>query len=101
MENKKMKRISSLAILASAALTLAAAPAFAAPSVQKGKSTCTAEAQKQTPAPKWVRIDDTKTHATSDAFVFTLRTKNADNSDATMVCTFNFDTGAAAITPAH
>lgn len=96
-----MKSASSLALLATAALMFAGAPALAAPSVQKGKTTCTTEAKKQTPSAKWVHVDDNKTKATSDGYVFTLMAKNADNSDSTMVCTFNFDTGAAAIATAH
>jgi hypothetical protein len=95
-----MKRASSLAVLF-AAVTLVAAPAIAKPSLQTGKNTCTAEVKKQTPAPKSVRVDDTGTRVTNDAFIYKLKVRNADNSSATTICTFNVDTSAATLAPAE
>lgn len=96
-----MKRASSLAILL-AAVTLVAAPtAIAKPSLQAGKNACAAEVKKETPAPKSVRIDDTGTRITGAAFIFKFKVKNADDSNATTICTFNVDTSAAALAPAE
>jgi hypothetical protein len=99
MENN-MKRASSLAILL-AAMTLVAAPAMAKPTLQAGKNACTAAAKKQAPAPKSVRIDDNGTRITTDAFIYRLKVKNADDSSATTICTFNVDTSAASLAPAE
>ena len=92
-----MTRASSLAFLVLAAATLAAAPAIAKPSIQTGKNTCTTEIKKKTPAPKTVRFDDLATRITSDAFIYTLKLKNADDSAGTMICTFSFATSAATL----
>jgi hypothetical protein len=93
-----MKRASSLAFLF-AAVALAATPAVAKPSIQTGKNICTAEVKKQTPPPKSVRIDDTATRATSDAFIYTLKTKNADDSSGKLTCTVSVSTSAATLAP--
>jgi hypothetical protein len=96
-----MKRASSLAFLLLAGATLAAAPALAKPSIQTGKNICTAEAKKQTPAPKSVRVVDTDTRVTSDALVYTLKTKNADDSASRLTCTVSVTTSAATLAPAE
>ncbi len=93
-----MIRASSLALLL-AAVTLVAAPALAKPSIQTGKNICTAEVKKQTPAPKSVRIDDNATRVTSDAFIYTLKTKNADDSAGKLICTVSVSTSAATLAP--
>ncbi|MBI1361976.1 MAG: hypothetical protein GC155_17000 [Alphaproteobacteria bacterium] len=84
-----MKRASSLTFIAIASLLAVGSPALAKPSIQNGKSACTAEAKKATPSPKSVRVDDQATRVTSDAYIFTLRIKNEDASKATAICTFN------------
>ena len=91
-----MVRASSLAFLL-AAVALAASPAIAKPTIQTGKNTCTTEIKKKTPAPKTVRFDDLATRITSDAFIYTLKLKNADDSDGTMICTFNLSTNVATL----
>lgn len=95
-----MTRASSLAVLL-AAVTFVAAPAFAKPSIQTGKNVCTAEAKKQSPAPKTVRVVDQDTRVTPDAFVYTLKTRNADKTSGKLICTFAFETGAATLAPAE
>jgi hypothetical protein len=94
-----MKRVSSLAVIF-AAVTLVAAPAIAKPTLQAGKNACTAEVKKQAPAPKSVRIDDNGTRVTTDSFIYKLKVKNADDSSADKICTFNVDTSAASLAPA-
>ncbi len=96
-----MIRASSLTLLAIASVLAVASPALAKPSIQNGKSACTAEAKKVTPAPKSVRVDDTGTRATSDAFIFRLKIKNADASSATATCTFNVQDSSVTIAPAE
>ena len=91
-----MVRASFLAFLL-AAVALAASPAIAKPTIQTGKNTCTTEIKKKTPAPKTVRFDDLATRITSDAFIYTLKLKNADDSDGTMICTFNLSTNVATL----
>ena len=91
-----MTRASSLAFLLAAA-ALAVAPAVAKPSIQTGKNTCTTEAKKQAPALKSVRFDDKATRITGEAFIYTLKLKNADDSAGTMICTFNVTTSAATL----
>jgi hypothetical protein len=95
---KKMNRASSLALLL-AAVTLAVAPAIAKPSLQTGKNVCTAEVKKQTPAPKSVRIDDNGTRVTTGSFIYKLKVKNPDNTNADKICTFDVNTSIATLTP--
>jgi len=94
-----MTRLSSLAILAAAAVALAA-PAFASPiSIQKGEAVCKAAATAQTPAPKTVRVDKDETRVNADVLKFTLRVKAADDKSAKLICAVDRESQAATLTP--
>jgi hypothetical protein len=88
-----MTRLSSLIILSAAAVALAS-PALAKISVQTGENLCKTEIAKQEPAPKSVKVDKDSTKATSAAFTFTFKIKNADDSSAKLVCTVDRTTEA-------
>lgn len=96
-----MTRLSSLAILAAAAVALAA-PAFATPiSIQKGEAVCKAAAAAQTPAPKSVRVDKDETRVNADVLKFTLRVKAADDKSTKMICAVDRESQAASLTAAE
>jgi hypothetical protein len=56
---------------------------------------------KQSPAPKSVRVDKDITKADNAAFVFTLRVKNADDSNSKVLCTVNRETSAVSLAAAE
>jgi hypothetical protein len=95
-----MTRLSSLAILASLSIAIAA-PAFAGPlSIQKGESVCKAAASQQQPTPKSVRVDKDETRVNSEVLKFTLRVKAADDTSAKLICAVDRTSKAATLTVA-
>jgi hypothetical protein len=96
-----MTRLSSLILLSAGAILLSS-PAFAGKaSVNSGEKLCKAELSKQTPAPKSVRVDKDITRADNVSFVFTLRVKNADDSNAKVLCTVDRETSAVSLATAE
>lgn len=96
-----MTRLSSLILLSAGAILLSS-PAFAGKaSVNTGEKLCKAEIAKQEPAPKSVRVDKDITKADNAAFVFTLRTKNADDSAGKVLCTVDRETSAVSLAAAE
>lgn len=89
-----MARLSSLIILSATAMALAS-PALAKVSVQGGENLCKAEIGKQSPEAKSVKVDKDSTKATSAAFVYTFKVKNADDSSSKLLCTV--DRGSEAV----
>jgi hypothetical protein len=80
-----MQPVSSLALFTALAFALAF-PALAKTSIQKGKTLCEAEIDKQDPAPKSFRADKESVKASNGTFVYTLRVKNADGSAGKLLC---------------
>jgi hypothetical protein len=96
-----MTRLSSLILLSAGAILLSS-PAFAGKaSINTSEKLCKAELDKQSPAPKSVRVDKDITKADNAAFVFTLRVKNADDSNAKVLCTVNRETSAVSLAAAE
>ena len=91
-----MKKISLIALLLAAA-AVSAAPAIAKTSLSKGKQLCEAAAKAATPAPKSVRVDDDQTNVSDTTLVYKLKTKNADDSIGSLVCTVDRKTDVATI----
>ncbi len=87
---------SPLAIAAASLAVLAlSAPAIAKTPISKGARLCTAAAEKLTPAPKNVRIDDKLTTVSADVLTYTLKVRQADDSDGKIICTVDRKAGAA------
>lgn len=83
------------------ALTAAlASPALAKTSLTKGGQLCEKAAEKSSPAPKSVRVDDDRTVVSEAQLVFTLKVKKADDSSGKMSCTVNRDTDDVTIADA-
>jgi siroheme synthase len=91
-----MKKSSLIALLV-AAVAIGAAPAIAKTSLTKGKSLCEAAAKSATPAPKSVRTDNDATKVSDSTLTYTLRVKNADDSQATITCKVDRETDAASL----
>src|SRR5262245_46247485 len=91
----KMTRLSSLIILTAASLALAA-PALAKTSITGGENLCKAEVKKQH-APKSMKVDKEETKATTDAFVYVLKIKGADDANAKVRCTVDRESNAVAL----
>jgi uncharacterized low-complexity protein len=93
-------RLSSLVILPVLALAVSA-PAMAEVSVTKGKQLCKAAALAQTPAPSRVTFKDGSDamRASSDAYFFALRVRNADGSKGEATCVVDRAAESAKIEP--
>ena len=81
-----MTRISSPILLSATTLAFAS-PALAKADLNQGVQLCKAELGKQNPAPKSMRTDKEHARAFGDTFVFAFQVKNADDSNATLLCT--------------
>jgi hypothetical protein len=85
-----MTRVSSLILLTAAALALAS-PALAKVDLNKGVTLCKAELEKQSPPPKSMRTDKEHARSFGNNFVYTFQVKQADDSNATLLCTVDRD----------
>ncbi len=95
-----MTRVSSLLLLAAASLAFAS-PALAKVDLNKGVSLCKAELSKQSPPPKSMRTDKEHARSYGSTFVYTFQVKNADDSNATLLCTVDREESkVASIAPA-
>lgn len=88
-----MTRLSSLAILAAAAVAFSG-PALAKVSVQSAEVLCKNEVTKQQPTAKSVKADKEATRATSSTFTYLLKVKNADDTTTKLYCTVDRATEA-------
>ncbi len=96
-----MTRLSSLIVLAAAAVALAS-PALAKASVQSAEKTCKAEISKQQPESKSVKVDKDSTRATNASFSYLFKVKNADDTTTKLTCTFDRSTETVSgLTPAN
>lgn len=91
-----MKKSSLIALLI-AGVAIAAAPAVAKTSLTKGKQLCEAAAKASTPAPKSVRTDNDATKVNDATLTYTLKVKNADDSEGKMTCKVDRGTDAATV----
>lgn len=85
-----MTRISSLILMATVAVAFAS-PALASTDLNKGVSLCKAELSKQSPPPKSMRTDKEHVRSFGSTFVYTFQVKNADDTNATLLCTVDRD----------
>jgi hypothetical protein len=90
-----MIRVSSLAILTAAAIALAG-PALAKTSITQGENLCKEEVKKQK-APKSLKIDKDETKATSDAFIYVVKIKDASDAASKLKCTVDLQSNAVVL----
>jgi hypothetical protein len=90
-----MTRLSSLIFLTAASMALAS-PALAKTSIAAAENLCKAEVKKQH-TPKSLKVDKEETKATSDAFIYIVKIKGADDANAKVRCTVDRQSNSVAL----
>src|SRR5690349_11209430 len=95
-----MTRLSSLLVLSAAAVALAspvlAPAALAKTTVTGAEAICKAEVKKQH-SPKSLKVDKEETKATTDAYIYVVKIKGADDASAKVRCTVDRESSAVVL----